>query len=653
MVMLLGCAGDDTAGASAETGETGAASDSGDGDGDSACSGPSDCDDANACTEDRCRMNGECRHELIVSNACRPQISVDYPPRAATIEGIGDAPSVEITGNVRSAAGEITSFTVNGDDVDVDANGQFTHTVPAQVGGNILSFDATDEHDQERHRVQSFLWSTEYLRPTTPTIDIAPQGLGIWLSQEVLDDGDRTPPIDDLASILNSALGNLDVSTFFDPNSPIANEQGFDIYITDLRIGWTDLVLTAIDDGLTLQASLNDIDGDLTFDCTNFGCQLLGGDSSGGLSLATLGIEAELQLEVTVDHELQVIVVSANSTLNQNDLDIWSNNGWTNFLLSIIEPLIIGGLVNDLQNELDSQLENVLGPLLGEGLSALAFDLTIEIPSLIGDTPVSVDLITDFDDTDFHDGSAPPDPSPPQGGVFVERGGVYAQTTVTQYDNLGIPQREMCGQGGQRVALDRMAPLELGLSDDLLNQILYAAWRGGMLEFPVDETLVGDVAVGTFTVTDIDLAASGMLAPTASDCEGDLTAHLGDLVISGSLVLNGDTMSFSAYTSLYAGMTVAATSQGLAIGISGVEFVDTQLDAVEDEMIEAEQLVKGVLENALVEALETALGSIGEIALPEIDLSAAVGLPPGTAVIRVMPDSVARRDGTTIVYGTL
>jgi hypothetical protein len=39
--------------------------------------------------------------------------------------------------------------------------------------------------------------------------------------------------------------------------------------------------------------------------------------------------------------------------------------------------------------------------------------------------------------------------------------------------------------------------------------------------------------------------------------------------------------------------------------------------------------------------------------LPEIDLSSALNLPPGSAVIELMPQSVERSNGATVLGATL
>ncbi|HSN84428.1 MAG TPA: hypothetical protein VLS88_17750, partial [Polyangiales bacterium] len=75
----------------------------------------------------------------------------------------------------------------------------------------------------------------------------------------------------------------------------------------------------------------------------------------------------------------------------------------------------------------------------------------------------------------------------------------------------------------------------------------------------------------------------------------------------------------------------------------------------EDEQLGSETLLQGLLETALGNAIEGALGGggLGTVPLPQIDLSSGLGLPPGTAVIEIMPQSVGRTDGVTVIGASL
>jgi hypothetical protein len=611
------------------------------------CAGIS-CDDGDACTADRCETSdGSCVYEPTVTNACRTRIEVDFPARGATLQGTGDQATVTVTGTVESDLGEITELTINGVAVAVAADGSFSHDVDARVGGNTVVLSATDGAGNARSRVQSFLWSTGYLKPTNPKEGIAPQGVGIWLSQEVLDDGQPPPPTD-FAQIMNLALQSLDLSALIDPSAPVASSTGYDIYITSISLADSGVTLNAIEGGFAVRVSLIGITGDLRFDCTEFGCELLGGDSSGSYSISSVITDADVVLGVTPEHTVSVSLVNVSTSIN--GLDVRSNNVFTNFLLSIIELFIGNSLAGDLESLLEDQLASELGPLLEQGLGALAFSLPLAVPTLSGGSAIPVEVVTDFESVDF-------DGNPPVGGAIIERGGAYTATTVTPYDNLGVPNRDACGAGGQSLMLLRQSPLELGFGDDLLNQILYAAWRGGWLEVEVGPELLGGIDLSALGVTELSLTLSGWLAPTVSDCndDGELRIHAGDLQILGSLLLNGSAVTFTAYSSLEGNVVLSVTQDGLAIGIGSINQSDTEVTINEDDQLEAEALLTTLLETALVNAVEGALGGegLGTIPIPAIDLSTALSLPPGSAVIAPVPQSVERANGATILGATL
>jgi hypothetical protein len=606
------------------------------------------CDDGDACTAHRCdTSDGSCVYEPTVTNACRTRIEVDFPARGATLQGSGDQATVTVTGTVESDLGEITELTINGVTVAVAADGGFSHDVDARVGGNTLVLSATDSAGNARSRVQSFLWSTGYLKPTAPKEGIAPQGVGIWLSQEVLDDGQPPPPTD-FAHIMNLALQSLDLGAAIDPNTPVTSSTGYDVYITSLNLGNSGVTLTAIDGGLAVRASLTGISGGLRFDCTVLACQALGGDSSGSFSISSVVINANAIPSVTPEHALSVSLSNVSTSISGLDLTV--NNVLINFLLTIIEPFIRSSLTGSLESVLDDVLANELGPLLEEGLNALAFTLPLAVPTLGGGSAIPVDVVTDFESIDF-DGNAP------AGGAIIERGGAYTATTVTPYDNLGVPNRDACGAGGQSLTLLRQSPIELGFSDDLLNQILYAAWRGGWLEVEVGPELLGSIDLSALGITELSLTLSGWLAPTVSDCNDDdeLRIYAGDLQILGSLLLNESAVTFTGYSSFEGDVVFSVTPDGLAIGIGSINEADTEVTINEDDQLEAEVLLTTLLETALVNAIEGALAAegLGTIPIPAIDLSAALGLPPGSAVIAPVPQSVERANGTTILGATL
>lgn len=676
------CGDDDTANASGTDGETDSGTDTRDADSDATvsdsdsdtdsgsesdsnsdsedsdgmrCEVAEDCDDGDPCTIDVCGEGGMCGTVEGDTVACRPEIDVEYPPRAATIQAKSPDETVTVTGTVTSLKGDIESLRINEDEVTVADDGSFSHDVTPSVGGNTLILETTDSAGQVRRRVQSFLWGTSYVKPTEPVEGMAPGGLAIYFSQEGIDDGDSSEPYNDLASLLGLAVGGIDFASLFAGNEPVANAAGFDIYLTSLDYQDTTLSLQAIDGGLALEAQIIDVDGDLVFDCVDEGlfssCTLAGGDGTGGLDIDTITITADVMLSVDQEsHELIVEIVNPNTDIS--NLEIYSNNWWTDFLLGLAGDAIIGGSVDDLEGAVNESLDTFLGPLLGEGLQNFNFSTSLDFPNIGNpDETITIDLITDFGDTDFHDGVAPPEPSPPQGGAIVLRGGGFADGEKA-YEGLGFPLRNGCEVDPPAVNLTRTAVMEIGLHDDLINEILYGAWKGGLLEFPLPEELIPDSGL----VSELDVTVSGMLPPVGMDCAtGELLAHIGDIRIDASLNLLDAPVSFTAFTTAVVRVNITAEDGQIGIGIGDLESVHTELNVNEDSAIATEETLIGVLENALIDGLIGGLGgdSLGGIELPEIDLSDSLGLPPGTAVIAIQIEEAVRQPGVTVVQGSL
>lgn len=655
MALVLAC-GDDSGHAD------GGGSGSGGGDGSTAASAASvddtaggetdgcDCDDGDPCTTDTCD-GGTCSHEPKLDNECRPTIDVEFPPRAATVQGTSGDPTVTVTGTVKSGLGEITSLTLNGETVTVGADGSFSHDVTADVGGNLLLFETADAAGNTRRRVQSFLWSSEYREPMTPNDAPVPEGLGFWLGQESIDDGVHDQPIDDLATLLELALGSFDVNQFADPNTPIASQVGYDVYLTSLELGSATLALAAEDGGIHLTAHVDDILGDLVFDCTNVGCQLAGGDGTGGVSISTVTLTGDLLLSAGADHQLVATLANVDAVVNPGDVEIWSDNAWTDFLLTIVEVFIHDSLVADLEGALEDAVQNQLGPALAGGLSALTLNTTFSFPNLANSREtIPVDLATDFAATDFNDGVAPPADSPPQGGAVVLRAGGYPTLQVTPFDNDGVPLRVGCGLAPQSLALAKTAPLEISLADDTLNELLFAGWRGGLLEFPLPSgSLDGGI------VSNLDVLVSGMLSPTVSDCNdgGELLATIGDIQIDATLTVMERDVSFRAYTTLVVEVGLAASDTGVQLDLGEVRTVETEL-TTNDEAIDLEPALKDLLEAKLVTGLLGQLGTtgFGKISLPQIDLSGQLGLAPGTAVLTIHVTDVVRDGGNSVIVAS-
>jgi hypothetical protein len=581
---------------------------------------------------------------------------------------------VRVSGRIRSGGGPITSFTLNGAPLAIAPvpgsswDYTFRTSITPQVGPNTLHFIATDDLGTTKERVQAFHWSTSYLNPvaSVPGSGMVNPGLGIWLGQQTLDDGQNPPPTD-IAAIFQTVLANFDAGALFDPNQVLASQAGYNIYLRSVTIGGSRASVQATDTGLRVTASLLNLNGRLYFDCTTFTCQLAGGDGGGTLRVSSITVNADILLGVNPDNTLAVTIGS--STASISGLTLSADNGWTNFLLSIILPFVRDSLVSGFEGTINDQLATVLGPLLSDALSALAFNLNFDLPRLDGATdpsgnPVTipVGLQSDFSAVDFDDTSPGP-----QGGALLLR----ARSTTTArgvpagapFDlNLGTPQRIGCGLGPQSLVVPRLAPMEIVFADDTLNEILHAAWYGGLLQFPVDPSLLGGVDFASFGITNVQLNVSALLPPLASDCggAGDLRLHVGDLRVDASLDAFGQRLDLIVYVAFDAGIALAANAGQLGITVSSIENVAIEVNVVQPDLAGFEDTIGDLLAAQLIPALDGLLGGgqpLASFPLPEIDLSPQLGQPPGTLLIAIdvlsNPAWETRIGGNTIVYGRL
>ncbi|MFT7624443.1 MAG: hypothetical protein ACI9WU_003631, partial [Myxococcota bacterium] len=595
-----------------------------------------DCDDGNACTLDLCHPIDGCGTTLIISNACRPQIVIDSPLRGATITGPFGPPSVVVTGGVSSGAGDIVSLTINGAPVSLTpGTGSFAHQVPVAVGGNILVIEAEDALGTVRKRVQSFLWSTGYRLPdpTVAKTGMVDPGLGVWLSAAVFTQ---------LSSTLQGLFDGIDLAGAIP--SPAANVSTHKVYIKNFSNNDPTLSMVPRPGGLDLTIVVANVHADIDADGKSFclipnpfgGCATTSSYPDIGGDLTVNAIVVTAQVDLTVENN-QLKATSKNVQADVQGANVTLDNSVLDFLLGDLLNTVVDGFESDIEDDVASAVEDELGPALEGALGSLAFNSTFDLPAIGPEQDdITVDLETDFSSVVFDAG----------GGEIYLRARAVAPH-VTPYTNAGIPNRAGCAAPPQTLVITRVTPLELSLSDDLMNQMLHAAWRGGLLEFPVPDDLVGGESLEALGVTDLTMVVSGMLAPTLSDCgEGEPQVHIGDLRIDASLSLFGQPMDVVVWVSMVADFEFTAVDGDLALGLTAVDVVETEVNIVQDEMVASEGAITALIAQSLVPGLLGSLGSLGAVPLPDLDLG-------GGQSISIAPDEVVRVQGNTIVQGEL
>ncbi len=595
------------------------------------------CDDGNACTLDSCDAKTGCVNTVKETNSCRPVITVSYPPRGATIKS--DIDFVEIKGKVTSGAGPITAFTLNGGKVKPKADGTFKKVLQAKPGGNTLVFLAKDSLGTERKRVQAFLWSNKYRKPqkSKPMSGANDPGIAYFLSKTAIDDGKHDLPPNDLATIFELFMQSYDIGAII-PN-PVYDSGGLKVTLSNLKYGKAKVTLTPVSGALRLVATIPNVTADLQASYYFI-------KPKGKLTISSIVITSDIVPTVKA-HKLVVDLKKTSVKLNGFDVKLSGLGGLLNPLINALK----GTFIKQLETSFTDAIKKQLGPVVADALSALAFSFAFDVPRLDGTGSIKAAVVTDFAKVTIDS----------SGAVFWLRsqGTAKKENTV---DNLGVPDRIGCGTGVQNVVVLKKHALELALSDDALNQVLYAMWLGGLLEFPVPKSLLGNINLDQYGVKNLKMKAKALLAPTVSDCnaKGELLAHVGDFRIDASLELLGQKMDVVLWATFLAGVEVTVTKNKagnaeLAITLKEVKKLDLEVNVQQDKLVGSEKVLAGLVGDSLVKGLLGALGgeALGSFELPAIDLSGTVqGLPKGTG-IAIDPQSVTRKEGNTIVGGKL
>lgn len=675
---------------------------------DGTCTGePVDCDDGNACTVNTCSPTLGCQTELVVTDACRPNIVVTFPPRGAFVPADASG-SITVTGRVFSGAGDITSFRINGQAVTpAPGDGSFTFPLSPDFGGNILTFEAEDSFGTMRERVQSFLYSDTWtdLNADDPEEAFVPNGLGIVLGQGALDElqvvldtfvndldlaellgasGDallpgqsRTFLAEDtdlrnnrtvsgragerLTFLLATNASNADIIIFLREQGTFADGE-FTLTTPAVTFGDPEITLAFEDDAIFFRVRIPNIRINLRIERWNTG-NLLNAALVAAIPTTTTATATAL----TATTRIRATVVDGEPVFEADPVTaVLSGFSTTNAVLNIALAFIDLGLDTAIAEALDDVLGGLVDDLFGGILGALALNLPLEIPALAeGGEPTTVALVTDFQDLAIRGPGTNAFGTAVPGSLEVTLKAGTEADAVTSYlpTSLGVPGRSQCTFGGdQRLTMLREGDVEVGLADDAINAILYGVWSAGVLEQPLPDSLFEGVDLGSFGVTRLELALSGMLPPVASDCgttDGSIRVHVGDLRIDATVELLGIEVELVVFASAEATISIGADPDGIGIFLEGIDRIELEVNAVDEAQRGFEDIIKDLLEDQLADIIGSLIGGDGDesgalfaFELPEIDLGGLSEDFEGT-VLRIETLGADRFDGTSLITGAL
>lgn len=610
-----------------------------------------DCDDELLCTTDSCDAVEGCQHSLINSPECRPQVVVDYPERAATLDGARD---ITLTGHVDLGLdGSVVPFVIiNGVQIAVMPDNTFSMPMTSDQGFNGIVVEAVDLNGLKDRVVQSYYYSTQWFpfSETDPSVSNVDDGLMLFLGPEVWDDND-TSTYDDIATIITQYVSTLDLMSMI--TNPI--ERGDDgwacgehvVNVTSITFGTVSVNLIPVDGGLWMSVTIPN----LRIGISGKYCRV----SFSGVATAS-SIVVTSTLLISMDPVTQKPVINmtgTDSTVNGLDVDI---NNMPGFLEDLVMSFMRDSLTDSIESAIEEQITAIV-PQMQEMLEGLAIDQTFEVPALFeGGTPMTVALSSALSSVNFT----------PAGGTLGMRA-AFSAPRGTTYEKLGSIGRANCLAGGVEpnpvFPVGSAGPqLELGLKDDLLNELVYALYWGGALSLPIPAEMLGE-SLSDYGITDMVMHVDFMLPPILSACNPaqQLKLAVGDVKVDATLKMFGAPLTMTIYASLKAGANVTArlTETGatsLGVAIEYPDFVDMEIASLTGNLAGAEDTIKNLVMNTL---LPTLLGTLDgttplvEFEIPSIDMADFIdGVPEGSE-LAILVNEVLRAAAFTVASGNL
>lgn len=592
----------------------------------------------------------------VLINGEPPAITVTYPLRGATLSGT--KPSVTVEGIAQDEIAGIAAVRVNGEPATLNPDGTFTKIIIPKWGLNIIELEAEDGGGTITTITQSFYYSDHWY-PLTPAIPYVEDALKLWMSEDFIDDGVHNPTKpDDLATILEAVVADLDLSSLLGGGTEIG--LGYELEINTISFNPPKLSLDPVFGGLDVGMEAKNLYVGLKLkgECKVLGVDLCP-DFSGSVSVDNTLVTATLLASATAG-VMDIDLTNEDVDMDHIDVDVNGILGWLFDWLIDFFVSIFSGQIEDLVKD---QMADALGDTLAGLFSSLAISETIELPELLPGMPPSTltfDMI--LWSLQF---------TPQGGNIGMAARAITAK--ATPHNIMGSIGRGTCLKGWPTAYdLPGNNEFEVGLYDDLLNELLAAIWYGGVLNLSLDEAALGDgFDLQGLPIDGLVVDTNPFLPPIINGCteDGLITLQMGDFFVDvelDSILFGGkDSMGVYLFLEVEAELYLTETDEGPAIGIilHEIQTLKYHWEYVPELFVGAEDVLEGLINDQLIEPLlQDFIGQpLTEFPIPELSMSDLGGVlgggggDNGGPDIKIVPllDALDRDGGHTVLKGQL
>lgn len=555
-----------------------------------------------------------------------PVLELTYPERGETLTG---NPSIIVTGFAQDSTLDLDYVRINGEDVTVNENGYFSFPVTLIHGMNYFAVEAADEGGNLSNTYRSCFYSTDYLvsdfnDSTKGKVD---PGLLLFLSQELLDDGDHSLPPDDVATIVELVLADMDFTTML-PEDGIPVGDTCEVTLTSIGYDPPQATIQSLDGGLHITAAIPNLVVSFNFEC----CMTYPGfpdpecDSYYGNAYAdAIVLDAILFLEVAEDGTVTASLGPLDLDFDNLDVEI---QGITGPLLEPLMAFFLNTFKDMLIEQAQSQFGDQITQTIEDALASLSQGQVLALPPIGGGESKEVKVAISLTGLNFT-----------FDGVSGRAGLSFSSVPEVDHENLGSIAYDNCG--GPAVPapnLPKDGDLELAAAVDALNQFVWAIWSSGYINVDINE--FEGIDLSQYGITELYwLRTDPYYAPVLNICNEDqvLKLQIGDMYVDAAMDILGQHWDFGMFLFLEADIELQAVvgddgATKIKLDIKSLNLIEFEVVDANEDLQGNEAMLVDMLKGVVPTALEQAKDSLA-FALPAIDLSTlAPGIPEGTAV---------------------
>ena len=553
--------------------------------------------------------------ETVFIDSTGPVLNIVTPERGTWTT---DSMTV-VSGTVDDEGSDLESLTINGAVVETAADGAFDHDLALDFGVNIIETVAMDTNlddegvGNQSTDVRAVLQADTFWEPGAGLYD----GLifRLWEGEGGLGQ---------LESMAATLMDSVDIDSLLD--GPIYEETfcvslgwfgeycaDLIIYVDSLTYESVSLSIDPTDEGvITARLSMEDIVLELHTEGYV--------DGVGTVSASAIHVDISFVPAVTEDGYMEVTEFSLE-VLPPEDLVVALDDELTDTADSLgIDPTEL--IEEQLTGALYDVISDSVPDLLAETLGALAFDQEFEL------SDNTYTLISRIQSIDVDDA----------GVTFIGRTEIDVAEVFSDTDGLpegfpkfgyAMPTIGATGTGTQ-----------FSLSSDMLNQLMFAFWQGGLLDQQMtDEDLDIDMALISLVLPGMDalnMITTPLLPPVviprADWSEGhEYDLYLGDMMVQiHDGEVTDDSLVLEMFISAIAPMALGAEEDGWSIEMElsdPVVYADSVY--INPDFTVTPSAVETLFVSLMAGYLPELTGALGSVPLPEIEGMSIVDISTG------------------------